>query len=211
MLESGQALGPAEQLAEFSVQMDRASSPELEQCLRQLNREKALSLARFARHIRDFLKQTFADLISDETLQEILRQADLLGLGVLPWQSWKNWQVQLLLCSRSRIACWNREFRGQDEATDILSFPAVTSDAGDAGPRGGDLLLAVGCWLDNCCNFRCTPEEELQRLLIHGLLHLMGLDHEPHECIPDSYHSPMLQYQETRLRQSLQRRAILPQ
>ncbi|WGK69348.1 rRNA maturation RNAse YbeY [Candidatus Haliotispira prima] len=77
-------------------------------------------------------------------------------------------------------------------------------------PQGGDLILSLSNWLDNCREFCCEPEEELQRLLIHGLLHLTGLDHSAEES-PSEPKSPMLQYQEILLTQSLQRRAILPQ
>lgn len=65
-----------------------------------------------------------------------------------------------------RIRELNREFRGRDRATDVLSFP-VDEDHGDPGPRElGDIFF---------CPEYCVNETEV---VVHGVLHLCGYDHE---------------------------------
>jgi len=65
-----------------------------------------------------------------------------------------------------RIRELNREFRGRDKPTDVLSFP-VDEDPGDSGPRElGDVFL---------CPEYCVNETEV---VVHGVLHLCGYDHE---------------------------------
>ena len=65
-----------------------------------------------------------------------------------------------------RIASLNREFRGRPEPTDVLSFP-VDGDGPAAGPRElGDIVI--------------SPEHtsDLREAIVHGTLHLVGMDHE---------------------------------
>jgi probable rRNA maturation factor len=70
----------------------------------------------------------------------------------------------------------NRDFRGQDHATDVLSFPAAAGPA-DA-PYLGDLAISIQRARAQARRFGHGPEEEVRILMLHGLLHLMGMDHE---------------------------------
>lgn len=70
------------------------------------------------------------------------------------------------IVTEDRIRELNREFRGRDEATDVLSFP-VDEDGSDPGPRElGDVVV---------CPERCVDTTEA---VVHGVLHLCGYDHE---------------------------------
>jgi len=78
----------------------------------------------------------------------------------------------------------NRESRGKDRATDVLSFPLL--DARPTGtPNGprpermlGDIVISVDAAARQAAVYDAKLEAELTRLMIHGLLHLLGHDHE---------------------------------
>jgi probable rRNA maturation factor len=77
--------------------------------------------------------------------------------------------VAIELVDSARIAELNREHRGKDEPTDVLSFP-VDEEGPAAGPRElGDVVI--------------SPEHtvDLPEAVIHGVLHLVGMDHERDE------------------------------
>jgi probable rRNA maturation factor len=67
----------------------------------------------------------------------------------------------------------NREFRGKDKPTDVLSFP------GDGGEGGlGDVVISVETARRNARALGRTLPRELDVLVLHGLLHVLGYDHE---------------------------------
>jgi probable rRNA maturation factor len=71
----------------------------------------------------------------------------------------------------------NREFRGKDGPTDVLSFPGGEVPAGE--PRHlGDILISVPTARRQARSAGHGVERELRRLLLHGLLHCLGHDHE---------------------------------
>ena len=65
----------------------------------------------------------------------------------------------------------NRQYRGKDYATDVLSFPAVEGHL-------GDLAISSARARSQAREFGHTTEDELRILMLHGVLHLLGLDHE---------------------------------
>jgi probable rRNA maturation factor len=67
----------------------------------------------------------------------------------------------------------NRDFRGRDYTTDVLSFPSGQP----LGPLG-DIAISSGRANDQAREHGHTIEEEIRILMLHGVLHLMGLDHE---------------------------------
>jgi probable rRNA maturation factor len=77
--------------------------------------------------------------------------------------------VAIELVDAERIAALNREHRGRDEPTDVLSFP-VDEHGAAAGPRElGDVVI--------CPEYTA----DLPEAVIHGVLHLVGMDHEDDE------------------------------
>lgn len=87
--------------------------------------------------------------------------------------------VSLLICGDTESRRLNRIFRGQDKATDILSFPALEGPV----PRGfsgylGDLALNLPYAWRRRGRFSGVFEKELAFLLLHGLLHLIGVHHD---------------------------------
>ncbi|HLK63733.1 MAG TPA: rRNA maturation RNase YbeY [Bryobacteraceae bacterium] len=73
----------------------------------------------------------------------------------------------------------NREFRGKDEPTDVLSFP-MSQDGpnGRSRPPLGDLAISVARARSQAREFGHSTEQEIRVLMLHGVLHLMGMDHE---------------------------------
>jgi rRNA maturation RNase YbeY len=94
----------------------------------------------------------------------------------------KRARVSLLLCGDRRMQALNRRFRRLDRSTDVLSFPAFeASDAPAAARRGeflGDLVIDVPYAARQARRLGHSPAREVQVLLAHGVLHLLGYDHE---------------------------------
>lgn len=75
----------------------------------------------------------------------------------------------------------NLEFRGVDRGTDVLSFPMYGSpgEFPSSGPfLLGDIVIDPSLASERASALDVTLDEELRRLLVHGLLHLLGFDHE---------------------------------
>lgn len=70
----------------------------------------------------------------------------------------------------------NREFRGKDKPTDVLSFPSPESRA--PSPVLGDIAIATGVATRQAREMGHSVQTELRVLALHGLLHLLGYDHE---------------------------------
>jgi len=91
-----------------------------------------------------------------------------------------NWELSVLFCSDAYIQSLNRNYRDKDCATDVLSFEQgveYTDDGGKVRYIAGDIALSIEFLYKNSIDFDVLPDEELKRLLIHGILHLEGLDH----------------------------------
>ncbi len=71
----------------------------------------------------------------------------------------------------------NREFRGKDYATDVLSFPSGTGQATRPAPLG-DIAISAARARAQAREFGHSTEQEIRVLMLHGLLHLLGMDHE---------------------------------
>jgi probable rRNA maturation factor len=82
--------------------------------------------------------------------------------------------VGLRLTGDADLREMNRAWRGLDRPTDVLAFPADPSPGED---YLGDIALSVERAAAQAPRFGATLEAELARLVIHGLLHLLGYDH----------------------------------
>jgi probable rRNA maturation factor len=67
----------------------------------------------------------------------------------------------------------NRQFLGHDYATDVLSFPS-----GTAGGFAGGLAISAQRAAEQAAEFGHTQAEEIKILMLHGVMHLLGMDHE---------------------------------
>ena len=83
--------------------------------------------------------------------------------------------IEVLLCDDATIRKLNREHREIDRATDVLSFPL---EGNLPGQPLGSLVISLDHVTRKARELGHAPEEELALLFIHGLLHLLGYDHE---------------------------------
>lgn len=85
--------------------------------------------------------------------------------------------LALLLTGDDTLHQLNREFRGKDKPTDVLSFPSLPMDR----PFLGDIAVALGVSANDAEIQGKKLADHLVHLLIHGYLHLLGFDHETDE------------------------------
>jgi len=81
-------------------------------------------------------------------------------------------EVAILLTDNSEIQQLNRDFRRKNKPTDVLSFPS------DADGLAGDIAISLNIAEENGNSFGHGTLTELQVLVLHGMLHLAGHDHE---------------------------------
>jgi probable rRNA maturation factor len=86
-------------------------------------------------------------------------------------------EVEVLLTSDAEIKRLNRQFRNKNKATDILSFPAAPQPGTQPGVAG-DLAISLETAARQAAEHGHTLRDEVRILLLHGLLHLAGEDHE---------------------------------
>ncbi|HTX72784.1 MAG TPA: rRNA maturation RNase YbeY [Rectinemataceae bacterium] len=115
-------------------------------------------------------------------------------LAVLEHLGKENWELSILLCDDAFIRGLNRQYRDRDEPTDVLSFEqgeVYRNPEGEERYLAGDIVVSLDALSRNAQEFGLPRDEELRRLLVHGVLHLAGMDHED-----NSPERPMLKLQE---------------
>src|SRR5271156_4470798 len=102
--------------------------------------------------------------------------------------------ITVALVTDAEMKKWNRAFRGKNRPTDVLSFPVdgpakpkpkesrrarpKSPSRGPAGPYLGDIAIAPAVARQNARRFGRTFSAEMRILIVHGILHLLGYDHE---------------------------------
>ena len=113
------------------------------------------------------IEPSFETDLSPSTLTRFLKRArQTIGL---------RGEVDVLLTSDSTLRDLNKNFRGKNKPTDVLSFPAPTAFA---KKHAGDLAISLETAARQAVAFGHTLRDEVKILLLHGLLHLSGEDHE---------------------------------
>jgi probable rRNA maturation factor len=82
------------------------------------------------------------------------------------------------LSSAEAVRRLNRDYRHKDKATNVLSFPAPQHGAPGEPRALGDVVLAAEVVRAEAENAGIAPRHHFQHLVVHGLLHLIGYDHE---------------------------------
>ena len=86
-------------------------------------------------------------------------------------------QLSIMLVSDRKMRTLNRQYRGIGRPTDVLAFPQESPDGFPAAVLG-DVVISMETALRQAMERRIPLEKELDTLLLHGLLHLAGYDHE---------------------------------
>lgn len=89
-------------------------------------------------------------------------------------------ELTLALVCDAKMRALNKRYRGIDRATDVLSFPADPLPPGVPGRSRflGDVVIATGVAKRQARSVGLPVETEMRRLALHGLLHVLGYDHE---------------------------------
>lgn len=114
-------------------------------------------------NIHSFIKEKLSRGLIDPVLRKIIK---LCGIR-------KHIAVGVIIVGERRMRALNRIYRHKDRATNILAFPSLGKDAGDAG----DIILCYPVIAREARQFYISKEKHIERLLIHGFLHLLGFDH----------------------------------
>jgi probable rRNA maturation factor len=84
-------------------------------------------------------------------------------------------EISVRLCDDDEIRALNLAWRNKDKATNVLSFP---SPAGNRGPLLGDIVVAFEYVSEEARDAGRSLRDHLAHMLVHGMLHLLGFDHE---------------------------------
>ncbi|MBN2656899.1 MAG: rRNA maturation RNase YbeY [Spirochaetales bacterium] len=129
-----------------------------------------------------------------------LPKVDFFVKALLEVLKIENWEFSLTFCDNTFIHELNRDYRDKDSATDVLTFAQDDDPFPFQGDEeihyAGDIVISLDTLAENAEYFHVEKEEELKRLIVHGVLHLSGMDHSD-----NSPQQEMLIYQEQLLSQ----------
>ena len=139
----------------------------------------------------------------DEKIRSIVRRAVARAAATL---STTGTELAIVLTDDSAIRVLNRDWRGIDAATNVLSFPAKSARGSRLGQPLGDIVLAYETIAREARDGGKPFAHHVAHLAVHGFLHLIGYDHEREEdaatmeraesdilrqlAIPDPYRPP---------------------
>jgi len=113
-----------------------------------------------------------------------LDKARDFALAVLARLGEESWDLSILICDDAFIRGLNVQYRDKDEATDVLSFEQGDSYRDAEGRErmlAGDIVISLDALARNAEDYGISRDEELRRLVVHGILHLAGMDHEDND------------------------------
>jgi probable rRNA maturation factor len=122
---------------------------------------------------------------ASEVMEELFHQKKIIHPSWL--KNKQGLQVSLLLCGDTKIRQLNRAFRQKDRVTDVLSFPSFdslrTKSSGMESEGGsilflGDIAICHSRTQKQAREFSISYKDEFVHLFFHGMLHLLGYDHE---------------------------------
>jgi probable rRNA maturation factor len=118
------------------------------------------------------------DFLEIEPIPELEKTSEKAVLACLRD---KEGDVSIVFCDNAYIQALNAQFRGIDRPTDVLSFPAEETDP-DSGVRYlGDVIISYPQACAQAKEAGNLVNSEISMLVIHGILHLLGYDHQTPE------------------------------
>lgn len=115
------------------------------------------------------LQKKVAGLSSESLDRFVLRVRKAVGMKAT---------VDVLVTSSAAMRVLNHRFRGKYKATDVLSFPAAPAVDGKRQRFAGEIAICADIAWDNAREMGHSPALEVKILVLHGILHLAGFDHE---------------------------------
>ncbi len=112
----------------------------------------------------------WTDAIDD--VEAVVERAAVAALGG------RDGGVVILLTDDETVRDLNDRFRGKDRSTNVLSFPAAAMPGIQGAAPLGDIVLAYGVCAAEAGDQSKTLRNHLTHLVVHGVLHLLGRDHE---------------------------------
>ena len=104
------------------------------------------------------------------------------GESILLFLGCENQELSVLLANDRKIRTLNKQYRGQDRATDVLSFPQNEGEENEPNVHlMGDVVISMMTAKRQSVEHGLSFDEEIILLLIHGILHLLGFEHERSE------------------------------
>ena len=101
------------------------------------------------------------------------------GESILLFLECETQELSVLLADDRKIRTLNKQYRSQDRATDVLSFSQNEGEENKPNSHlMGDVVISIVTAKRQAAEHGLTLEEEIVLLLIHGILHLLGFDHE---------------------------------
>ncbi len=90
-----------------------------------------------------------------------------------------NHELSIVITDDAQVRDLNRTYRGKDAPTNVLSFPMQEGEFSDITPGLlGDVVISLDTARAEALEAGISTDERMSQLLIHGILHLMGFDHE---------------------------------
>lgn len=121
------------------------------------------------------------DWPSGPELTHLIEVALAVALAAIEAEVAEPAEVSLVFTDDVHIRDLNRDYRGVDAPTNVLSFPAEAQTPGRFGPLIGDIVLARETVAEEAAAGGLTVADHLTHLIVHGFLHLFGYDHEVDE------------------------------
>lgn len=130
-----------------------------------------LKLNYINRYPKKFIQKKLVSYIIGITLEEV-KKLNEINID-------ENSELSVVLCKNEEMREYNKTYRNKDYPTDVLSFP----DGEKIGKYTylGDIIISIDKVYEQSKEFEVKPIEEFVRLLVHGVLHLLGYDHETSE------------------------------
>lgn len=123
----------------------------------------------------DLLIDNRTDLVLDEAFKKNIEKTLIIALDEAGYG--QDYEISFSIVKQDEILMLNRDYRGIDDVTDVLSFPVF--DAVDIEESGmlGDIVICYDRAKEQAYDFGHSLNREITYLTVHSLLHLLGYDH----------------------------------
>ena len=126
-------------------------------------------------HLPKSLDQYFLNFEQSEKSRVFLKR---VISTVLKKEKKTDSKIEIIFLSRHQIEKLNFNYRKKEEPTDVLSFGKADQFPSEGKNYLGELVVCFPCIKDNAKKFKESLKKELARVLIHGILHLLGYNHQ---------------------------------